>query len=966
MMQEQFTEFEPMKACPICARLFDGSVAVCDVDGYELVQAEDDPLIGTWLLDRYAILSVVGAGGWGRVYKARHLTLGTVVAIKTLYLHLATNKEKVTRFEQEARAACALRHENIAAVYDFGTMPNGQPFIVMDFLGGQNLHTVLNNEGKMEPARAVRIFKQICAGLAAAHDRGIVHRDIKPGNIVLLSDIDRGELVKLFDFGLAKLHLEDGTSLNDLTQTGETVGTPAYMSPEQCQGWKLDHRTDLYSLGCVMYECLTGVQAFYGPTTYECMSRHVNQGAAPFSEVLPGRRLPVALEELVFKALEKDPKRRYQTAREMLADLSKYEAPPSSGTSIGTITMHGVVQLKRPWRNLQRSLQRHKRAILMGATTLGLLVASCLLVYQGWRGFDPSQMAPNDRWLYLSRLGTTALMSGNYDQADEQLKRALSVAETFSTADKRRVTLANQALLYHITRRSDKERDADKHLDPLLSHDSAAPADNPQLDNEEAQFLSAMLDKAVNSKPADKEQLRSLGDRINKLCLNPSSDRPVERKLVEKSSTLLKQYLGEDDPTYALSLQRLAYGHYLDNDHATALQLWLQCLPIRSANLKRTDPEYFRLLAAVGKESVLNNKLEDAEKYLEEAAEMKDSEPLLDSQASALSELALVYQRLGNDKQAYDTWKRLYDLWDRAGTYEQADLPFIELVYAGNRVGLNADTESFLISRRAALVSHYGPDASGVAAYSLALAELYLIEGQYEKAEAAANQALEIRELCDLPGYLPVRRAMETLGRVYLAQKKYTQALPVYDAYLACAERNVAADKNKGLLLDALAKAAYVNTRLGNDKQAADYMMRFHVLLAGMTPSAGGYDCTRALDQVFTALKGIGLNSQDYLQLEQLLAAERATTDRWGSVISAPNAQVEDAMSRVYALAGRWKDAQESEERAIDLLKKGVPASGWIPGSVYSHYASVLSSLGKADEAARAQQEAQKYPNERI
>src|SRR5262249_40403427 len=160
-------------------------------------------------------------------------------------------------------------------------------------------------------------------------------------------DTDRGELVKLFDFGLAKLHLEDGTSLNDLTQTGETVGTPAYMSPEQCQGWKLDNRTDLYSLGCVMYECLTGVQAFYGPTTYECMSRHVNSGAAPFSEAAPGRRLPVTLEEIVFKALEKDPKHRYQSAREMLADLARFEAPPTPG-AIGNITRQRVSLLKRP------------------------------------------------------------------------------------------------------------------------------------------------------------------------------------------------------------------------------------------------------------------------------------------------------------------------------------------------------------------------------------------------------------------------------------------------------------------------------------------------------------------------------------------------------------------------------------------------------------------------------------------
>jgi serine/threonine protein kinase len=966
-MQEQFTEYKPTKACPICARMFDGSVKVCDVDGYELVQAEDDPLIGTWLLDRYVILSVLGAGGWGKVYKARHLTLGTVVAIKTLYLHLASNREKVTRFEQEARAACSLRHENIAAVYDFGTMPNGQPFIVMDFLGGENLYTVLQNEKYIEPLRAVNIFKQIASGLAAAHDRGIVHRDIKPGNIVLLPDFDKEELVKLFDFGLAKLHMEDGTSLNQLTQTGETVGTPAYMSPEQCQGWKLDQRTDLYSLGCVMYECLTGKQAFAGPTTYECMSKHVNDNAQAFSTVTPpGIKIPLALEEIVFKALEKDPKRRYQTAREMLSDLQKIEdkQPPS----IGSFTIQRAV-LRRPFRNILRLVQKHKPASLLAATTLILLATTCLFAYQGgWPGVDSSQMPPNDRWLYHTKLGTRALVEGNYGAAEDQFKKALTVAETFSTPDKRRVILANQALLFHLTMRPDLERLADKQLDQLMRHEPVPSDDRSRLDPAELELLSAMLDKVTDSKPVDKRQLRLFGDRINRLCVcagDAIANKP-ERQLEEKNCKALQAYLGTDNDTYGLCLQRLGYANFLDGNHKDALALWLQCLPIRRQYLKKTDPEYVRLLADIGEECVRNGKLDEAERHLEEAAELWENDMLHAREQSVLSNLALVYERQGNSRQEYETWKRLYDLIDRGGDYDQCDTPFLALVFSGNRLTVNPQTEQFLRDRRAALLSHYGQVSQGVAAYSLALAELYLVEQRYPEAEKAARDALEIRQMLQLPGYIPVRRAMETLARACLAQGKLPESLSVYEVYLACAERNVVADNDKGLLLDALTKTAYLNSKLARDKRASDYMVRAHVLISAMKPASSGYDCTRAIDGTFTALKGRGLSMNDYIQLEQLIGAQAAVCDRDGSIYTLPNPKACDALSRIYELAGRLKDAQGAEDQAITLVKARVPTYAWVPGRVYLHYSSILNLLGKTVESQQAAREAAEYPNDAI
>lgn len=317
---------------------------------------EVDRLLGTDLLDRYHIESIIGEGGWGRVYKGRHLALGTPVAIKVLKRHLIEDQSRLNRFYQEARATCDLRHENIASVYDFGTGPADQPFMVMDYLSGKSLEEQLHESKSLTPQLAVPLFIQIAAGLQAAHRKGIVHRDIKPGNIFLVNENGK-ETVKILDFGLSVAINPDGTPMHHFTRTGETVGTPAYMSPEQCRGANIDEQSDIYSLGCVMYETLTGVQPFEAPSLFEIMSLHMNTIPPSFREAIPHRRIGHRLEAIVFTALEKDKSARYRDVTALLQDLQDYSQNANAGTPVSNaLSPRNRQQIKKGLERLRHNM----------------------------------------------------------------------------------------------------------------------------------------------------------------------------------------------------------------------------------------------------------------------------------------------------------------------------------------------------------------------------------------------------------------------------------------------------------------------------------------------------------------------------------------------------------------------------------------------------------------------------------
>ena len=285
-----------------------------------------DMLVGQWLqgIGRYYVLETLGMGGMSVVYKAKHLESKRIYAVKTLRMQAAGDELTVKRFQREAETLTYLNHPNIVRIHDYGKTIKKQPFFIMDFLTGDSLNDVLKKEKLISYERVQTIFMQVLAAVAHAHKTGLVHRDLKPGNIMLLKTRQQSDFVKVVDFGIAKFEEE----AQKLTRMGEVWGSPIYMSPEQCMGSQLDQRADIYSLGIVMYEALTGEVPFFGKNYVETMSKQIGEPARPPSQMNPRVKIPEKLERIIMRSLEKEPNKRYQRVEEMLDDLHKSVETP--------------------------------------------------------------------------------------------------------------------------------------------------------------------------------------------------------------------------------------------------------------------------------------------------------------------------------------------------------------------------------------------------------------------------------------------------------------------------------------------------------------------------------------------------------------------------------------------------------------------------------------------------------------
>ena len=265
-----------------------------------------DPRVGLILDSKYKLIESLGQGGMGSVFRAQRLHIGDEVAVKLLHHDLVREQKALERFRREARAAAMIRHPNVVSIHDFndGSSEATQPYIVMELVRGMSLGDLLRREGRMTPERAVRLMHGICTGVGVAHRQGLLHRDLKPDNVIVVPPSHEGdeETAKVVDFGLAKVR--DVAASTALTHTGAVIGTLYYMSPEQCSGEELDARADVYSLGAMFYEMLTGGPPFRSRNLAGLIAKHLHEPPPPFPESLG---VPKALESVCFRALAKDP-----------------------------------------------------------------------------------------------------------------------------------------------------------------------------------------------------------------------------------------------------------------------------------------------------------------------------------------------------------------------------------------------------------------------------------------------------------------------------------------------------------------------------------------------------------------------------------------------------------------------------------------------------------------------------------
>jgi serine/threonine-protein kinase len=312
--------------CPNCHATYETAVAFCGDCGNRFSEggaaAAADPLIGIVVDSRYRIIDLVGRGGMGAVYRVEHVKMGKVMAMKLLHGELSQNQEVARRFRREAEAVSRLSHINTVSVFDFGTH-QGMMYLVMEYIEGRDLSDVLRAQGSLPATRVAPILVQVCSALVEAHGKGIIHRDIKPENILVSQQYDRRDFVKVLDFGLAKLR--EQRERTKITQDGSLVGTPYYMAPEHIRGEGVDSRSDVYSLGAVMYKLLTGETPFSASSPMGIITKHLTEKVDPPSMRFPNLEIPTQCDAIVIKAMNKKPDDRYGSAYELrsaLADLA--------------------------------------------------------------------------------------------------------------------------------------------------------------------------------------------------------------------------------------------------------------------------------------------------------------------------------------------------------------------------------------------------------------------------------------------------------------------------------------------------------------------------------------------------------------------------------------------------------------------------------------------------------------------
>ncbi len=539
--------------------------------------AEMLSLIGVVIANRYRITNLIGVGGMSVVYRATHLMLEKNVAVKMLKHHYASDQARLKRFEQEARAVSTLSHPNIIDILDFGVSPRGVPYMVMDYVQGMSLSQIIEDKELPGVKRALHIFQQACDALQHAHQKGILHRDFKPSNVMLLTTGDHPDFVKLVDFGIAKLLPWADQHAQKLTQTGEVFGSPLYMSPEQCQGKPLDGRSDIYAMGCVMYEVLTGTPPLIGENMLDTMQKQISDPPPAFEATRPDLYIPDSLARTVMRALEKDPGRRQQSMAELRDELA-YAAVNPAGTRDGAAKTgsRAPARIRRPG-NLPG---RAPYAVALLAVAL-LAVLSVRL----WLSRSPDATAA--KWEECTRIGRDALEAGDYAEAESQFKSALAQARQLGESDRRyALSLKNLRDAYHAEGKFKEAGTVGASLARITKKQIMSRI------GDTGSSLSRLVDLSLSVVPRRFDQRKSAEYREMADTLSSLANICMEQGKTDKAEQLYKAALAIDEKVagpqswqVALRLNDLAFFYVKQDDYRAAEPLLRRALPIMQRSL---------------------------------------------------------------------------------------------------------------------------------------------------------------------------------------------------------------------------------------------------------------------------------------------------------------------------------------------------------------------------------------------
>ncbi|HEY9774070.1 MAG TPA: protein kinase [Planktothrix sp.] len=467
------------RVCPSCGAEVSINFSNCPNDGTVLLAA---PEMGDAIAEKYEILGEIGRGGIGVVFKARQRFLNKYYAIKTLHTS-KLSPDQIARFHKEARALSQLQHPNLVSVVDFGMTEQNQPYMVMDFIEGQPLSALIHSQGSLEPTAAIDIAIQVAKAISYAHEQLVLHRDLKPENIIISDERVRGvPRVFVLDFGMAKLTSEDNADFH-LTKTGEIFGSPLYMSPEQAQGKRADERTDVYSLGCVLFEAIAGTQPFTGDSALEIMVQKMQDSPPFLRKTGKGKPIPGALAGIVATALERDATKRFKSMKAFEEALTL-------------------------WRTRGVGVMRREKGIkILIGTALGLVIVGCIASILTSLISEPpvvpnskvESASPDRRPVPAELLGVTSLAA---ERINNELGEGI-VLNDLPISDNDLKLLQNKAQLTRLTIQGWGHRPdlSDKQLDYIirLPLDELTLIGCPRLDDTGAAKIATMqtLDKLV-------------------------------------------------------------------------------------------------------------------------------------------------------------------------------------------------------------------------------------------------------------------------------------------------------------------------------------------------------------------------------------------------------------------------------------------------------------------------------------
>jgi serine/threonine-protein kinase len=591
--------------CPTCGATYPAGTARCAVDSTPLQQQRTDPLIGVILPRRYRILAPLGEGANSRAYKGVYEPLEQIVVVKMLKTHLIVDETKAKRFQHEIKAAAALVHPNIASVMDFGITDQGVPYIISEFLKGNSLSEVVAMDEHLAVPTAIHIFKQVTDALAFAHDKGIIHRDIKPSNIMICGGQDDNNNVKVLDFGIAKVRQ---LATGKVTNPDEAADAAMYMSPEQCQGQELDGRTDIYSLGCVIYTTLTGRPPVIGISPADTIKKQVQVMPPPMESVRSDLFFPEKLQELVSRMLVKDPRQRYQFMRQVRMDLD------TAGLRQTTDEIHAPATSAR--------LSSASRPFNLIRISVGVGIA-CFVGVVGWMLFhkEPNQVAAvshllpggeDEAWRQLTSDAQAAYNQGHYQESEDLYQAALKEAKRFKEPDQRMAKSLNS--LAYISYQEDKLDAAEQNARDALAIQEKINASDPAIAEilsnlsrilcAEGKFESAksLMDQALTFKPTEAQSGLDAATALQALAEIECYAGNFEsaRQHLEKARDITNRAVGDDHPDYARIINDLGMVLEKEKKYKQAEALFDKALGIRQKRLGLEHPAVADSLLAMG------------------------------------------------------------------------------------------------------------------------------------------------------------------------------------------------------------------------------------------------------------------------------------------------------------------------------------------------------------------------------